>query len=389
MLENSRPTAEDPLFAGQRPARWINVCAWLLVALYGLGAVALVVVDATQHAAPARDFTIFWSAGRFALDGNASAAYDLSAGNGFPYPPTYLLLVMPLALWSFTAAFLAWTGVTLLAYLASLYAIVPRRLTILFGLAWPPVFWNFLGGQNGFLSAALIGGTLVLMESRPLVAAVLVGLLTYKPQLGLMLPVVLVLTGQWRVIASATATAIVFAGASYLAFGADTWEAFLRTVAPGALARVDGTWVSPLVVQTVYGLARSVGAGSALAWAAHGAVSLMVAAVVCWIWLRAVPFAVKAAALSLGLIIVTPYLAIYDFPAAAVPVAFLVKDGIERGFMRGEGAAIFSLALAPILLFVRAIAGLEAFPVMPAFAILLMASIVVRAASPTPALQTA
>lgn len=56
----------------------------------------------------------------------------------------------------------------------------------------PPTF-----GQNSFLTAALLGGSLLLLDKRPIVAGVLIGLLSYKPQFGLLIPLVLVATGRW------------------------------------------------------------------------------------------------------------------------------------------------------------------------------------------------
>lgn len=374
-----------------RLLRWLSIFAAVLFALYAICAAALIDdwLSNAAAGAPTTDFSIFWTAGRTALGGSAVVVYDSSAlaeaaghtaiANGWPYPPTFLLIVLPLAVLPFVPAFLAWTLATLAVYLAALHTILPRRSTLVLGLAWPPVAWNFIGGQNGFLSAALIGGALACMETRPVIAGVFLGLLSYKPHLGMLFPLVLLLTGRWRIVASATATALVFAGAAWLAFGTETWDAFLLSGAHTAAATVGGTQDTWLVAQTIYGFARSIGVGSAPAWAAQGAITSATAAAVCWIWLRPVSFELKGAALSLGALIVTPHLAIYDFPVAAVPVAYLIKDGLAPGM----SAAILALAVAPLALFALAFSGHDAFPVMPPFAILLMILIVARAARTT------
>src|SRR5436309_2254785 len=74
---------------------------------------------------------------------------------------------------------------------------------LLLAAAYPAVFVNLGHGHNGFLTAALLGGALVLLDRRPIVAGVLFGLMAYKPQFGLMIPLVLIATGRWRAFAAA------------------------------------------------------------------------------------------------------------------------------------------------------------------------------------------
>ena len=62
---------------------------------------------------------------------------------------------------------------------------------LLLAVAFPAVLVNLGHGQNGFLTAALLGGALAMLDRRPIVAGILFGLLAYKPQFGLMIPLVL------------------------------------------------------------------------------------------------------------------------------------------------------------------------------------------------------
>jgi alpha-1,2-mannosyltransferase len=70
----------------------------------------------------------------------------------------------------------------------------------------PGLLANAVVGQNGFLSPALVGGALLLLPGSATVAGCLIGLLAFKPHLGILLPIVLVAGGYWRAIAAATAT---------------------------------------------------------------------------------------------------------------------------------------------------------------------------------------
>src|SRR4029077_4619478 len=148
-----------------------------------------------EGAALPSDFLSFWSAGHLALEGRASAAYDFAAlraveaqNVGVPfdgffswfYAPIFLLVTAPLASLPYVWAFWVWAAGTLLVYLAAIRAIVPRPIALALALAWPPAILNFLDGQTGFLTAGLLGGALVCLESRPVAAGMLLGLLTFK-----------------------------------------------------------------------------------------------------------------------------------------------------------------------------------------------------------------
>ena len=98
---------------------------------------------------------------------------------------------------------------------------------LLLALAFPAVLINVGHGQNGFLTAALLGGALVVLDRRPIVAGILFGLLVYKPQYGLMLPLVLAVSGRWKCFAAAAATVVLLTIVTTLTFGASVWHAFL------------------------------------------------------------------------------------------------------------------------------------------------------------------
>ena len=54
------------------------------------------------------------------------------------------------------------------------------------------------------------------------------GLLTVKPQLGLLVPVLLIAQGNWRTFFAAAATALVLAALSVLVYGAEAWQAYFH-----------------------------------------------------------------------------------------------------------------------------------------------------------------
>ena len=179
------------------------------------------------------DFITTWSAGELTLMGHAAAAYDWPTFKlveesvlghpfdgylGWPYPPTFLFVAAFLALLPYTIAFVLWVFGTFLAYLAAIRAIVGDRVGYFLAAGFPAIVANAIVGQNGFLSAALIGGTLALMERNPICAGALLGLLTYKPHLGILFPIALLASGRWRVFVSAGVVAVLMAAASLIGF---------------------------------------------------------------------------------------------------------------------------------------------------------------------------
>jgi hypothetical protein len=169
----------------------------------------------------ATDFVNVWASGSQALNGNPVAAYDVVAhqeaevaaiGHPFAgqypwiYPPVFFFTAAALAFLPFLAAYAAWMALTFSAYVATMRAILGERAGVLLACAYPGILPNIVAGQNGFLTAALIGGSLVLMERRPVLAGGLLGLLSFKPHLGILFPLVLIAGGQWRALAAAAGT---------------------------------------------------------------------------------------------------------------------------------------------------------------------------------------
>jgi hypothetical protein len=240
----------------------------------------------------------------------------------------------------------------------------------------PLTLWGLFSGQTGFLAAALIGSTLYFVERRPVLAGFLLGLLSYKPHFGILFPLVLACAGLWRVFASAAVTVVGLLALSTAAFGLGAWSGFLDALAQANIDYLElgGPW-GWRVIQSVYGFARWLGAGPAIAWTCHALVAAGTAVLVCALWRRSASFNVKAGALSAGVLVVTPYLYAYDLVALAIPVAFLARDMIETGMLRGERAVLIALYFGSVAL----IPFLVWLPIAPLALGMLMALLVRRA----------
>jgi len=367
---NNRPLRVFGIFAGWRLQAYgialAAVYAGLLLHFYLAGAWIIDRAGMPVYS----DFTDAWVAGIEALRGKAATIYEpgefiriQSALLGprdffypnWPYPPTFLLVLAPFGALPYFDAFVAWDIATLLGCIVVVYFIVRQRPAIALLLATPYSLWNFLAGQNGFLTASLIGGSLLSLERRPVLAGVLIGCLTYKPQFGILFPVALAASNQWRAFASAAGTAALLAGASIVVFGTGVWIAFPRGLGAQSslnlFANSDSSWG---LLQTVYGLVRYLGGSVALACVAQSITTMGLGLIVWLVWRSGVRYALKAATLSAATLIATPYAFAYDLVVIAIPIAFLASDQIRCGLLKGEQTillALFGTVLAVLVIF--------------------------------------
>ncbi len=313
----------------------------------------------------ASDFVNVWAAGKFVLQGAPALAYDWPAHKameevavghafdgyfGWHYPPMFLFAAASLALMPYAAAYVLWVFVTFPAYLVTVRAIIGERSGYLLAAAFPAVLSNFVVGQNGFLTASLLGGALYFLPMRPILAGCLLGVMTYKPHFGLLFPLVLAASGYWRSFIAAGMVATLLAGVSWLAFGTETWMAFIWSVPHTSQAFLSDGWADWAKLQTLFGLARTIGVSETIAWTLHIGFALALAVAVTLIWRGDAAYELKAAALATAAMLATPYLYTYDLVVLAVPLGFLFRLGRTTGFPRFELPGI-ALACALIVSF--------------------------------------
>jgi hypothetical protein len=342
--------------------------------LAGLTAVAVAALVATSNGMVdfqgrplGTDFSNVWSAGRMVLDGHPAAPFDPQLHRaeqqaifadpdigfyGWHYPPFFLVAAALLALLPYVTALAVWQAATLPAYLLAIRRILPAQGAVLAAAAFPAVLVNITHGQNGFLTAGLIAGALLLVDRRPVLAGVLIGLLAYKPQFGILIPLVLAISGRWTAFAAAAATVAAMAAATVALFGIDSL-AFTRTV---VLEAGTTGWEK---IQSVFAAVRMWGGPTGLAYGAQFA--LVLAAATAWLWRAGAPLAVRASALIVASLLATPYVLDYDMIVLGPAIAWFAAHGLERGFLTWEKSALALAFFAPLI--ARSIAGAVLVPV--------------------------
>ena len=332
-------------------------------------------MDAPRISLVSGDFIGFWTAGELALEGRAADAYDAVphffkevelhrdpdtwAYVSFFYPPYFLLLCAGLAMLPYVAAVGLWLASTCAAYAAAMRALVPKDLRdreaiwVLF-LGYPAVLVNAGFGQNGFLSTALLGGAAVWLDRRPVLAGLCFGCLSYKPQLGIVVPLALAVAGRWRCFAAAAVTVVVLAAAATLAFGVDIWPAFFADMSDARRNWMEA--YNPLYLRfwiTVFGFVRLHDGPLLLAYGAQLVVSIIATSLLVRALLLRPPGprsgTAEVAAIAACIPFCSPFMLEYDLMVLAVPMIWLLCEGLRHGFQRGEGIALAAAFAAPIL----------------------------------------
>jgi hypothetical protein len=258
-----------------------------------------------------------------------------------------------------------------------------KSLTV---IAFPAVLVNAGHGQNGFLTAALLGGGLLLIERRPWLAGALLGALAIKPQVALAVPVLVLAGRRWRVMGGGIASAVALCVASWLAFGAGAWTGFFSDQAIGRAILEHGL-VEPGKMVSVFAALRVLGAGPVPAYAVQAAASCLAVALLVLVCVRCRGnIGGQAAACAVAAPLISPFFLDYDLTLLAFPLAWMFAEGLRCGFRPYEKPV---LALAYVLpLIARPLALDLGIPIAPLLLFALLA-LIVRAALPSVRPQTA
>lgn len=353
-----------------------------------------------------KDFANYWMAGRLTLESNTAVLFGLPDryfdamkavfGADYPwhnwsYPPHAVLWLIPLGLAPFLPAMVLFLGLTLALYLVALATLQARWTPMSALLLLPFIAGNLVATQNGFLTTALMIAGLALRARNPILAGVILGILTFKPQLGFLLPILLVVEGRWRVILSAAATAFLLFAISVVVFGLGSWMDYFAFVAPyqtEVMNKLGGDF--PLMMGSAFGAARGYGLDAPAALLIHlpfAAIGIVLFAIGLW---KVTDFHARAFITLLASLIITPYSVSYDFGAVATfaalwPIA--TREDVTPPPLR---IPLLLVAMLPIVMLPIGKIGLPLAPLVliaALFALLASQQAFRRPSPPSPAMR--
>jgi len=317
--------------------------AALGIYLYGLHAGQSIPRDGSSLVV-GRDFLNFWMYGHAAAlpdpgvwYGAVTYQHALAAllGPGYPgqnwsYPPTVMLIAAPFGQLGYLPALLIWTVLNLSVFLAVAARHIADRRSLLALMVCPAAAFCLMSGQSSFLTTAMLIGIFAFLDRRPLIAGLLIGLLTIKPQLGLLLPVVLVASGRWRVFAIAAVTTLALAALAAALFGTQAWIDFVTQGLPTQnIVLADPEGIGTPFYPTVFMNLRGIGLPYAAAMAVQLCFTAAAVVAVGWAYRTRADadprllFALFVACTIAAL----PYLLVYDTLALSFAALALLAGG--------------------------------------------------------------
>jgi hypothetical protein len=298
------------------------------------------------------DFVAFYSAGHQVLVDRPAGAYDVAAlharqaeilGASAPivpwaYPPHFLFAVIPFATLPYVSALWAWIALTTGALLLAACRLQPGWSTVFVVAAFPAVLNSVSFGQNGCLTAALIGGGLCLLARRPIWSGVLFGLALYKPHLAVAIPACLMAGRHFRALAAMAATAVATVSLSALVFGPDAWIAFLRHLPIHYEFAIGGSILPGAMPTVLVSVLRLTGSREVAEAAQLLAAAVAVGGCVL-VWSRTSDGGARSLALAAGIMLATPFALTYDtaifvLPCAIYAARFVEHDRSSRALVR-------------------------------------------------------
>lgn len=319
-----------------------------------------------NNALVVRDYLNVWAGGRLIGAARADTVFDPMAYqvwlqevfgpaidlHTWSYPPHVLLLAAPFAAMPLLPGFAAWTAATL-AFLGFVLRraglALPMVLAVLLS---PAAMENALAGQNGAVTAAALAGGLLLAGRQPIAAGALLGLLSVKPQVGVLVPVCLLASRDWRGLAWTAAFGVLYCTASLPLFGVEAWERYGAVTAPFMRSVMEASFglAFQFSMPTPFISARAAGAELPAAYTVQAVATLACVALTAWAWGHRRPQEARPAAVALTLLLAplaTPYSHSYDLVGTAVALAILFREMPESEMPRPEFYAFCSAWLWP------------------------------------------
>jgi alpha-1,2-mannosyltransferase len=361
-LESGRSLMKPPV----RRDFWV---IYVLCGFFGLLGWAFYLIAFSRE--PSQDWMVFYTAARAYWEDNLPLIFEgdqftavindrFSTWLSWPlplhpwlYPPDFLIYLLPFGLIppAPACALFLLTGFTFVV--AALFTVARdarQRWIYATSLALcPATAITVCLGQNAFLTSALLVGGFGLVRHRPMLGGALLGILSFKPQLCLLVPFALIAAGQWRPFTSAVAAALLLFLASLLVFGTEPWRLWLDLMTrPNA---VYESWVTigRLNGQSVYANAALLGASKGVANLAQALAFLFAACSVIWAFRRPIAPDLQLAVLLAATMLAAPHIIGYDAVMLAIGATLLFCRALDEHIRFGEAMMSVLAWLSPLV----------------------------------------
>ncbi|MHA7899175.1 MAG: glycosyltransferase family 87 protein [Henriciella sp.] len=305
------------------------------------------------------DFSVFWAAanetlaGRMAdlytQDGIAQALQTHNPGEAlegltWQYPPHAGLVFSPIGWMPLPLAYTVWCLLGLTVYGLALHSVGLRDRVLIAALASIPVLLAFKTGQNALFTGALLIIAVFNARSKPVLAGAAAAILTIKPQLGFLLPVLFLAGGHWRAFVYASLGSLGLVGLSFGVFGLEAWSAFLSSVLSVSGSVASGEMPLYKMVN-IYAAAQMLGLPDSLAIAIGGLSFLSAIALMAWVTRNTEDNRWRYAALAGLTLFAAPYSYYYELALIVPALLFVLERGHQAGWLRFERELVATITV--------------------------------------------
>jgi Glycosyltransferase family 87 len=255
------------------------------------------------------------------------------------YGPQVGLLFIALARLPFLKAAFVWAVFNLMLYLACIYAVwrcLPnlrphRAIVITVALAFPPLFHFFVRGQFSVLIMfSFTLAFLALRKRRNWLAGVALGCLIFKPQFLVAIPLILLLSQSWSVLAALIVSATAQLVFTRLYFGPALMHTYFGLVLhPSAWIAVAELSLAPIQMHSLRSF-WSLLLSPQVAFVLYLLCSALVLGVAVIVWKSTSELALRYSALLFAAALVNPHLFVYDLLTLAPALLILVDWSLGR-----------------------------------------------------------
>jgi len=290
------------------------------------------------HARTLVDFDAFYIIAKHVWLGDVDQAYqfvklvamqrEMAGADSFmpwTYPPQFSLLLAPLAFLPGGVAYVVFTALTLAFFLYVLRSLAGNTLVLLLILLFPAIEVTLACGQNGFLTAALIGLVCRYSEEKPVCAGVALGLMIIKPHLAIAFAAYFVLRRSWTVVFTAAAIVLASMAACTAIFGPGIWSALLQGVRESTSFLEQGAYPLYRMI-SVYAALRTVGVAAGAAFLAQGVVAALALGLIPLALYWRMPVRLCLGVTAMVSMCISPYVYDYDFLIAGMGLALLLPE---------------------------------------------------------------
>jgi hypothetical protein len=261
------------------------------------------------------------------------------------YPPQFDLFVAPLAFLPNGLAYFIFTATTLAFYLLMLRSIATSYFALVLVILFPAIQITMSCGQNGFLTAGLIGLVCLFIEKRQVLAGLALGLMVIKPHLAIAFAVYAVLTRRWIAVLTAGTVVLTSSLVCTAIFGFQIWTGLLQSVHDSAIFLERGYY--PLFrMISFYAALRTAGLPAWAAFMGQAMVAVSALGIMAIALYREFPARWTLGLTAMVSVAVSPYAYDYDFPIFGIGLALLLPE-LTKAAREAERAIIY---IAPIVI---------------------------------------